>query len=72
MITIAYWPTPVKQVGESALREWQDLDHLLVQLWTLRSIRPNIKWPKEIASDLRELVRSLLPILESTGALNEV
>ena len=25
---------------ETALREWQDLDHLLVQLWTTRSILP--------------------------------
>ena len=73
-ITIVVDPyRPLNQVGESTHREWQDLDHLLAQLWTLRSIRPNIKYrPIEEAGSSEEVVRSLLPKLEGMGALGEV
>ena len=54
-------------------REWQDLDHLLDQLWTSRSICPKIMYEQgEVANGLGELVLSLLPKLASKGVVKGV
>ena len=56
-------------------REWQDLDHLLVRLWTSRLIIPKIKYisaPEREDVDLGEVAPSLLPELVSRGVVCEV
>ena len=58
-------------IVESAYREWQDLDRLLLQFWTSRSIRPKIRYEQEKgASDLRDVVSRLLPELMSRGVVD--
>jgi hypothetical protein len=60
-------------IAESAYREWQDLDHLLLQFWTSRSIRPKIRYSwEEGGCDLREFAPRLLPELTSRGAIDLV
>ena len=56
--------------AQSVYREWQGLDHLLLQFWTSRSIRPKIGYRrgKDIRG-LRELVPKLLPELTSRGVI---
>jgi hypothetical protein len=60
-----------RSIAESAYREWQELDRLLLQFWTSRSIRPMIKhrWEGE-ERDLREFVSRLLPELASRGIVD--
>ena len=51
-------------VGETVYREWQDLDHVLVQFWASHSIRPKVVCGMgEKASYLVALVPTLLPEL---------
>lgn len=57
----------------TVLREWQDLDRLLFQLWTLRSIRLKIVYEKGRGGhDLGSLAPTLLPELTSRGAVDLV
>ena len=58
-------------VGEITRQEWQDLDHLLVQLWTTRSIRPVFTFGDR-GTDSGALVSLLLPELVSKGVVNVV
>jgi hypothetical protein len=52
-------------------KEWEELDRLLVQLWTSRSVVPVIKLEESEEGDsFEELVRGLLPMLASRGAVN--
>ena len=52
---------------EETVREWHELDHLLVQLWTLHSIIPRISY-----KNAREgLVPRLLPELTSGGFVSD-
>ena len=53
---------------KSAYREWQDLDRLLLQFWTSRSLRPKIEYGGEC--DLIKLAPRLLPELTSRGAID--
>jgi hypothetical protein len=56
---------------ESAYREWQDLDHLLLQFWISRSIRPKIRYKREEEGHhLGNLAPRLLPELTSRGAVD--
>ncbi|KAF9780816.1 hypothetical protein BJ322DRAFT_1112217 [Thelephora terrestris] len=65
--------TLVKTIGETLHREWEDLDHLLDQLWTSRSIRPKVTYElRRAANGLGELVQSFLPKLASKGVINGV
>ena len=60
---------------EEVRREWQDLDHLLVRLWTSRLIIPKIKYISALEGedvDLGEVAPSLLPELVSRGVVCEV
>lgn len=70
-ITISSFVAFVDPVEEEMCREWQDLDRLLIQLWTLRSISPKIRYEKrDRGNDLGELGPSLLPELTSRGAVS--
>ena len=63
----------VHPVDEAILRKWQDLDHLLVQLWTSRSILPKIRYERrDRGDDMGELAPTLLPGLTSRGAVSAV
>ena len=59
----------VPPVEQSVGKEWQELDCLLIQLWTLHSIHPRIVFQNEINKAVaREVVQGLLPKLaESQG-----
>ena len=58
-------------IVESGYREWQDLDRLLLQFWTSRSIRPKISYkPGKGTSGLRNVVPRLLPELMSRGIVD--
>ena len=63
-------------IGEAIRQEWQDLDRLLVDLWTSRSVRPRVApvrymmWERENSPE--EFVASLLPELTSRGAVDAV
>ena len=48
-------------------REWEDLDHLLTQLWTSRSIRPTIMFKGD---KIIGLVPKFLPELTKNGAVD--
>ena len=67
--------TPVgfqDRIGANVRQEWQDLDRLLVELWTSRSILPKIvlvtyarmRW------DHVEFVMDLLPMVMDRGAID--
>ena len=61
--------------AEEVRREWQDLDHLLVRLWTSRSIIPKIKYIGALERenvDLGEVAPSLLPELVNREVVCEV
>jgi len=60
-----------KPIVELAYREWKDLDRLLLQLWTSRSIRPKIGYGGgEGRYGLRELAPRLLPELTSRSVID--
>ena len=60
-------------VKEAVRQEWQDLDHLLVQFWTSRSIRPKITYEAGTGGDnLRAYVPNLLPELTRRGLVDLV
>ena len=63
-----YYPSFYHPVTETVLREWRDLDSLLVQLWTSRSIRPEVK-PLTRKTKASGVVSDLLPGLTSRGAV---
>ena len=69
-IVVTSCDTPADPVEERVHREWQGLDHLLVRLWTSRSIRPKIKYKTGAAEELEKLIWSLLPNLVHNGAIS--
>ena len=74
-ITISYGNTPISfKIKEAVLQEWQDLDHLLVRLWTSRLIRPKIVYRREEGGEdeASGLVQRLLPELTRRGAIDVV
>ena len=51
--------------------EWLDLDRLLVQFWTSRSIRPRVVYePDERGLDMGDYAPSLLPELTRRGLVD--
>ena len=59
---------PSGQIREAVRQEWQDLDHLLVQLWTSHSIRPKIMYQREKGKEeARGFAQRLLPELTRRG-----
>ena len=70
IISYAYIPmsSPVRR---EILQKWQDLDHLLVQLWTSHSVRPKIMYQgKHGADDARGVTQRLLPELTRRGIID--
>ena len=61
------------QITEAVHQEWQDLDHLLVQLWTSHSVRPKIMYRREKGEDeARGFAQRLLPELTRRGIIDVV
>ena len=59
--------------GKVVRREWQDLDHLLVQFWTSNSIRSQVMYePEEGRKDITDHASSLLPELTRRGLVDLV
>lgn len=66
----ADFPNPL---GEGLRRQWQDLDHLLVELSISRSVRPTVAFiPRIYGSDLGGLAPNLLPKLTARGAIRTI
>ena len=59
------FPLPNAYHDEAVRLEWEDLDSLLVKLWSTRSIRPVLT----LKSGTGEDARKLLPRLASMGAI---
>jgi len=72
-ITIHSHTVFANPIEETVHKEWQDLDRLLLQFWTSRSIRPRIMYEKgKGGTDLRDFAPSLLPELTKGGAVDLV
>jgi hypothetical protein len=70
-ITIRPYGSWANLVEEDVRQEWRDLDRLLVQFWTSRSIRPRIIYEAGKEGDyLRALVPKLLPKLTRRGLVD--
>ena len=61
-VTVISWHT------YADYREWGDLDRLLAQLWTLRSVRSKIVFHRR--GKMIEVVPELLPELTKEGAVD--
>ena len=63
----------INTVQAAVHHEWEDLDHLLVQLWTSRSVRSKLKYTKPPGyDDVVAWVRDLLPELMGRGVVDLV
>ena len=61
------------RIEEEVYWEWQDLDHLLLQLWTSRSIRPKVVYKRGRREDgTGDVVSRLLPELTKRGVVEVV
>jgi hypothetical protein len=58
-------------IEDAVRQEWQDLDHLLVQFWTSRSIRPKFMCERG-ENGFRGLAPNLLPELMRRGLVDLV
>ena len=68
-----YTVTPEDTMEETVRKQWLDLDRLLVQFWTSRSIRPRLMHRSDKGGeDIRDRVPSLLPELTRRGLLDLV
>ena len=60
-------------IEDTVRQEWQDLDHLLVEFWTSRSIRPKFRYDAGRGENgFRGLAPSLLPELTRRGLVDLV
>jgi hypothetical protein len=70
-ITIHPYDISANKIGDTERRQWQDLDHLLVQSWTSHSIRPTIVYEaRRIMGDLGGITLNLLPELVGRGLID--
>jgi hypothetical protein len=70
-VTIRSSASFVDPIEETVRRAWQDLDHLLIRLWTSRSVRPEIEYEeKKEGNGLGQVTPSLLPELTGRGVVN--
>ena len=70
VIVISPYSTFDNPVGEMTRQEWQELDHLLVRLWTSSSVRPVIICEERGGgNNWGEVVLSLLPQLAGKRAV---
>ena len=65
LVDISSWPDlEVHGIEPTITRAWQDLDHLLIQLWTSCSIRPRISLQGKLGEGFpREIAAIMLPQL---------
>ena len=65
------WNAILGQVREAAVRqEWQDLDYLLLNLWTSHSVRPVLMYRREHGADnARGAAQMLLPDMTRRGII---
>ena len=63
-----------RSFGEAASRSWSSLDHLLVQFWELRSIRPRVGCATqgEKGQNTEYCIRCLLPETTKRGIVDPV
>jgi len=60
-------------IWEKVHREWADLDHLLVQFWASRSLRPKVMYGlRNQEEELRDHLAGLLPELTRRGIIDLV
>jgi len=72
-ITVISFALTATYIEEAVCREWQDLDHLLLQLWTSRSIRPKVVCKRGRREDgTRDVASRLLPELTKRGVVEVV
>ena len=73
-ITIKPHDRPPETIEEDVYQEWQDLDRVLVQFWTSRSIRPRVVYMPRLGEgkDLGVDVPILLPELTRRGLVDLV
>jgi len=71
-ITVSSFAVGLAQIEGAVYREWEDLDRLLVQLWTSRSIRPRVRYKRGKGEDDRDLASKLLPELTKRGVVDMV
>lgn len=58
-------------IEEATLRDWWDLDLLLVQLWASRSVRTQFMYgPDREGKEARDYAPSLLPELTGRGVID--
>lgn len=61
---------PVQTVGEWVIKQWLDLDRILVYLWESFSIRTNVGWIREgLDSVPEDYIECLLPELTKRGMI---
>ena len=71
-ITVSSFAVGLAQIEGAVYREWEDLDRLLVQLWTSRSIRPRVRYKRGKGEDDKDLASKLLPELTKRGVVDMV
>ena len=72
-VTIFAPPSFTNSAQGTLHQEWEELDHVLVQLWTSRSIRPKFKYKETSESDdTGTKLRDLLPELTRRGIIDVV
>jgi len=72
-ITIHPHTATIQDPIEEVAQGWQDLDRLLVQFWTSRSVRPQLLYGHDKGGqDLRDRAPSLLPELTRRGLVEVV
>ena len=72
---ITLWPdaTDVDAIEEPIDQQWQDLDRLLVEFWTSRSIRTMVAYEVGVGGeDFRDSAPRLLPELSRRGLVDMV
>jgi hypothetical protein len=70
IILFAFCCSPIDANPTQTVGEWMGLDLLLVKLWELHSIRPNVDGKDE--QDLRRRVGRLLPEMTKRGIVDVV
>ena len=71
-ITMRLPPVNLSSVAETFYSEWQDLDSLLVELWTSRSIHPKVEYCRVEGQNREQHLAGVLPKLTSMGATEAV
>ena len=71
-ITVNSFATNMSSIEGAVYREWEDLDHLLDQLWTSRSIRPRVIYRRGTGEGDGDLASRSLSKLTKRGFVDMV